>query len=167
MGKRKLSSDIAIRGFVRLKIKDNGRVVGDSGWVKNTTTDTGIRDYLVDHIINGGGEKNVSYAALGSGGTPAVTTTQLPNEFAHATNNNRLLITGGTSIVASKTAQWTGQFASSDSYITASTTIGNIGIYSEQSDTSTGLFAGVTYTASTLLTNQNVDLTYQIRFSSA
>jgi len=162
----KTKDGVKLRGFFRLQISEDDRIVGDSGWKENTTTNIGIRDYLVDHII-GSSEAAVQYAALGTGGTPASNTTQLPGELAHATDNNRLLITGGTSIISSRTAQFVGTFASTDSHVTVAADISNIGLYSEQSDTGTDLFAGNTYASSTLNTNQNVNFTYQIRFASA
>ncbi len=160
---------IKLRGFFHIQITEDlssggVKVVGDSGWVENTVVNTGFRDYLVDHII-GSNEKFVKYAALGTGAAPGVTDTGIAGELQHATNNNRVLITGGTSIVASKTAQFTGQFASSASYVTASADISNIGLFNEQSDTGADLFAGNTYASSSFATNQNVNFTYQIRFS--
>ena len=155
---------VKLRGFFRVNIEEGGKVVGDSGWCENQVTNDGIRDYLVDAII-GGTNKTVRYAALGTGAAPASNATALPGELAQAADNNRLEITGGTSIVASRTAQFTGQFASANSYNTASANISNIGLFSEQSDTGADLFAGNTYASSTFATNQNVNFTYQIQFS--
>ncbi len=165
MKKNKKSNDMMkIKGFFRIQIEEDGKIKSDSGWCKNQVTNNGIRDYLVNPLMGVTG-KEVRYAALGGSTAPASNATALPDEFQHAANNNRLEITGGTSVVASRTAQFTGQFASAASYVTAATTIANIGLFSEQSDTGADLFAGQTYASSTLATNQNVNFTYQIQIS--
>ena len=66
--------------------------------------------------------------------------------------------------VASTTAQFTATFASSDSFLTAAANLSNIGIFAA-STTDDTLFAGNTYASSSCATNQNVNMTYQIRFS--
>lgn len=157
---------IKIRGFFRVQITEDKdgktNIVGDSGWKENVVVNTGFRDYLVDHIL-GSNEKFVRYAALGTGGAPGVTDVILSGEITHRTN--RVDISAGTSVVASKTAQFTGQFASSGSYVTASANVSNIGLHSAIGTTTSDLFAGNTYASSALATNQNVNFTYQIRFS--
>ncbi len=166
---KQINNDIIkVKGFFRLQITEDNtgktKVVGDSGWMPNQVVNTGIRDYLVDHIL-GSSEKFVRYANLGTGTAPASDATALQGELQHAVNNNRLLITGGTSIVASRTAQWTGQFASANSFVTAGVTLQNVGLFNGQSDTTVDIFAGNTYTTSALATNQSVNFTYQIQIS--
>lgn len=170
MSKKQSTNDnVKLRGIFRVQVVETGedgpRVVGDSGWKKNVVTDQGIQDYIVRHLIGDtANRKFVQYANLGTGTAPASTALSLPGEFSQ-NGGNRLGVTANTSIVSSKTAQWTGQFLS-NLYFTASTTIANIGLFSAQGSTAADLFAGNTYTGSTVQTNQNVNFTYQIRFQS-
>lgn len=161
--KNNVSTDsVKVHGFFRLQITEgkgsDTRVVGDSGWRKNTVTNLGFRDYLVDAIINNS-PISVSHIALGTGGAPNATDTALAGEIMSSTQRGAV----STSIVASKTAQFTAGFASSDSFLTAASNLSNVGLFN--SSTSGTLFAGNTYTSSSCDTNQNVNVTYQIRFS--
>lgn len=156
---------IKLRGFFRVNITEhkNGKevIVGDSGWRENQVTNLGIQDYLVNPLMGAAG-KNVSHMALGTGGAPAAADTTLAGEITHASNSRK---TVSTSVVSSKTAQFTAAFASSASFVTASVNISNIGLFHTSTTAGGTLFAGNTYTSSSLATNQNVNATYQIRFS--
>lgn len=160
--KRKVARDtIKVKGFFRLNIiNPDGSVAGDSGWVQNLVTNDGFKLYLADNIGKSSGSKQIGYVALGTGGAPAATDDVLAGEVMASTQ--RKAVTYGN--VSSKTAQFTATFASSDSFVTTAYNISNIGLFAT---TSTGdtLFAGNTYTSSSLNTNQNVNITYQIRFS--
>lgn len=159
---------IKLQGFFRVQItEDKGgktRIVGDSGWRKNQVTNLGIQDYLVDHLIGNSGGKAVTHMALGTGAAPASDATSLSGEITHAAGSRKAV---STSIVSSRTAQFTAAFNSADSFVTASVNISNIGLF-ETSTTAAGtIFAGNTYSSSSLATNQNVNATYQIRFAGA
>jgi len=154
---------IKVQGFFRVQITEDGKgVVGDSGWRENQVTNLGIQDYLCDNLTGGAGGKSVTHVALGTGGAPASNATALPGELTHAAGARKAV---STSIVASRTAQFTAAFASSDSFVTASVNISNIGLFETSTTEGGTLFAGNTYTSSSLATNQNVNATYQIRFS--
>jgi len=155
---KRINKDNAIaRGFFKIQITEDGKgVVGDSGWCENQITNLGVQDYLVDWLVgdtdNG---KSITHLALGSGSAPASNATSLEGEVV-----KRQAVT--TSIVASRTAQFTGAFASADSFVTDTQNISNIGLF----NTSAGgtIFAGNTFASSSCATNQNVNATYQIRF---
>ena len=163
-----------LKGFFRVNITEdvNGKqkIVGDSGWKENQVTNLGIQDYLVDAILGNAGNKAVTHCALGTGTAPGATATTLDGENFHrstnGTTNSRATAT--TSIVASKTAQFTAAFLSINSVVTAAVNISNVGLF-ETTLTSLAtagtLFAGNNYTSSSLATNQNVNVTYQIRFT--
>lgn len=160
------SDEKKLRGFFRVQLTEdeNGqeKIVGDSGWKENQVTNLGIQDFIVDNLIGNSGGKAVTHMALGTGGAPASNATSLTGEITDAADSRKAV---STSIVSSRTAQFTAAFASSDSFVTASKNISNVGLF-ETSTTSGGtLFAGNTYTSSSLATNQNVNVTYQIRFS--
>jgi len=157
-----MHSPVKLRGFFRLNIEENGKIVGDSGWQENQVTNLGIQDFIVDHLTGNSGGKAVTHVALGTGGAPASNATSLGGELTHAADARKAVT---TSIVDSRTAQFVATFASSDSFVTASANISNIGLF-ETSTTGGGtVFAGNTYASSALATNQNVNVTYQIRFS--
>lgn len=176
---------VKVRGFFRLQISEDGpngaRVIGDSGidekgelingdgFRENQVTNDGITQYLVNAIL-GTTAKTVSHMALGTGGAPAAGDTTLTGENFHkstnGTTNSRASVS--TSVVSSKTAQFTAAFNSANSFVTASVNISNIGLFNTYltSLANAGtLLAGNTYASSSLATNQNVNATYQIRFS--
>lgn len=152
---------IRVRGRYRLHIVNpDGTIASDSGWVDNLVTNVGFQLYLADNIGKSSGSKQVAYVALGTGGAPAATDTTLAGEIMGSTQRKAVTYAN----VSSKTARFTATFASSDSFITASSNISNIGLFAT-TNTNDTLFAGNTYSSSSLNTNQNVNMTYEIRFS--
>lgn len=153
---------MTVHGFSRVQIKESGEVVADSGWCgPNQITNDGILNFLVKLLGNSAGSIQVSHVALGTGTQPAAAGTALEGEIMSSTQ--RQTVTFANS--GSNTAHFTATFASSDSFATTAYTLQNIGLFG----TSTGgtVFAGNTYTTSSLNTNQDVNITYQIRFSTA
>ncbi len=148
---------INIRGMFRLHIKEDGKIVGDSGWMENVVVNLGFNQYLVMSLGSIAGSKYITHAGLGTGGAPAAGDTALAGE-----TDKRTSITAATSS-ASKTLRLTATFGSSDSFVTASRNISNIGLF----NTSSGgtIFAGNTYASSSCATNQDVEATYDIIFS--
>lgn len=157
---------IKVRGFFRVNITENqdGKevVVGDSGWRENQVVNLGFDQYLCQTLAGMGGSKTVSHMALGTGGAPAAADTSLAGEIGDAASSRK---TVSPSTIASKTVQFTAAFNSVDSFITASKNISNIGLFNTSTTQAGTIFAGNTYTSSSLATNQNVNATYQIRFS--
>lgn len=154
---------LSIEGFSRVRIRNqDGKVSGDSGWVgPNMIVNLGFQDYLIDWLLGDTGNgKSVTHMALGTGSQPGAADTDLQGEV-----EVREEVTGGTSIVSSKTAQFVGTFASGDNFVTDTQNISNIGLF----NTSSGgtIFAGNTYASSSCATNQNVECTYQVRFATA
>ena len=159
----KSQDGIKLQGFFRINITEDGRVVGDSGWCKNQVTNDGILKFLTTPLT-GGTANPVTHMALGTGAAPASNDTALSGEITHATNSRK---TVSTSIVSSRTAQFTAAFNSADSFITAAVNISNVGLFATSTTAAGTILAGNTYTSSSLATNQNVNATYQIRFVSA
>lgn len=153
----KKNDTMKVSGFFRVKITEEGKgVVGDSGWKENQVTNLGIQDYIVDWLVgdtNNG--KSITHMAIGSGSEPTSNGTNLEGESL-----KRKAVS--TSIISSKTAQFTAEFVSADSYVTDTFNISNIGLF----NTSSGgtIFAGNTFASSACSTNQGVHCTYQIRF---
>lgn len=162
---KKINDAVKVKGFYRLNITEtqpdgSEKVVGDSGWCKNLVVNLGFQDYLCKSIAGAAGSKTITHIALGTGGAPIAADTALAGEIMSSTQRK----TGSTSIISSKTIQFTAAFASSDSFLTASANLSNVGLFNTTSTNAT-LFAGNTYTSSSCNTNQNVNVTYQIRFS--
>ncbi len=157
----KTHDPVKIRGMFRVQIEEDGKIVGDSGWKPNQVTNLGIREYLV-HAIIGNSPLTVSHMTLGTGGAPASNATVQAGELTH-TSNARVAVT--TSVVASGTAQFAGTISSANSFVTATANISNIGLWNTSTTAGGTLFAGNTFASSALATNQNVNMTYQVRFA--
>jgi len=160
----KAKDSINVKGFFRLNIIDHKdgkkKVVGDSGWCKNTVTNLGFQHYIVESLGAIAGSSQVSYLALGTGTAPGATATNLPNELSDAANC-RFTLT--PSVVSSKTLRMVGTLASN--IITANRTINNIGIFAVSTTQAGSILSGQTYATSQLQTNQSVNCTYELQFS--
>lgn len=152
-----VASLIEARGFYRVQIDKNGKLVGDSGWLENQVVNLGFNDYLVKTLGAIAGSKVITHAALGTGSQPGAADTSLQGEVT-----KRQAITAASSS-GSKTLRLTATFASGNSFVTATRNISNIAL----ANTSSGgtIFAGNTYASSSCSTNQNVNVTYDIVFS--
>lgn len=154
------SENVPARGFFRLQITEDNKVVNDSGWRQNTVVNLGFDQYLCQTLAGMGGSKTVSYAALGTGTAPGATDTSLNGEITDVAGM-RMAVTPTT--IASKTVQFAFTLASS--VITAAKTIQNVGLFNTSTTSAGTIFAGNTYTTSALATNQVVQASYQIRFA--
>jgi hypothetical protein len=156
---------VGLRGFFRLQIEESQvgkppKIVGDSGWCKNTVVNEGFDDYLCRLLSAQASSKQISHVALGTGTAPNVTHTTLDGEISGSTKRQTVVV----SVSNSKTIRFTATFNSSGSFLAASSNIRNIGLFHNNS-TSATLFAGSTYSSSACNTNQNVNITYDIQFS--
>jgi len=152
--KQKVTSDgIKARGFYRLQINDDGKVVGDSGWKENTVVNLGFQDYLSATLGAVAGSKQITFAMLGTGTAPGATATALDGEITDVAAS-RCAVTPTT--IASKTVQFAFTLASG--VYTAAKTIQNVGLINHSSTATAGtIFSGNTYTTSALATNQSVN----------
>lgn len=155
---KKTKDSVKVQGMFRVNITEDGKVVGDSGWRKNQITNLGFNQYLVGSLGNISG-KSVTHAALGTGGAPAAADTTLAGE-----QSVRAALTVATSS-SSKTLRNTATFSSANSFVTASKNISNIGLFNTSTAATGTLFAGNTYASSTVATNQDVNITYDIIFA--
>lgn len=153
--KKSISENLTPKGFFRIQITEDGKgVVGDSGWQENTVTNEGVRQYLAE-ALGGGAALSVSHAALGTGGAPNPADTTLSGEVQARAGVSY-------SVLSSKTVQFIAQFVSSNSFVTTTQAIQNVGLFNAA--TAGILFAGNTYASSQCYTNQDVNVTYEIRF---
>jgi hypothetical protein len=145
-----------VRGFMRLQVVEaqSGKIVGDSGWHRNVVVNLGFQDYICAAIGAVAGSKQVSYMAIGTGTKPGATADSLDGETgARVTTSN--------SVVSSKTLQSTCQFAGSD--MGGTCTIQNVAL--ANTSAAGTILCGTTYATSQWASNQNVNATYQLRFS--
>jgi hypothetical protein len=147
---------LSVRGFYRLQIVDaeTKKICGDTGWRENTVVNLGFQDYICASIGAVAGSKQVSHMAIGTGTAPGVSDTSLQGETGQR-------VTTTNSVVSSKTLQATAQFAGTNMGSTC--TIQNVALV----NTSSGgtILCGTTYATSQWASNQNVNATYQLRFS--
>jgi len=152
---------ITAKGFFRLQINEDGKVVGDSGWRKNVVVNLGFQDYLSKGLGGITGSKSIAYAILGTGDVPGVTDTALAGEITSSNASVRCAVT--PSVIDYSTVQFI--FTLSSNIYDASKLIRNVGLIDVSAATTGTIFSGNTYTTSALATNQSVNGSYQIRFS--
>ena len=152
---------IGIKGMFRVQIEnpETGEIVGDSGYHSNLITNDGFNLFLCALLGKTTGSIQITHMALGTGGAPVATDDVLSGE-----QSVRQAVTAATSST-SKTIHFTGTFSSSNSFVTATKNLSNIGLFGTSSAGGGTLFAGNTYASSSCATNQNVNCTYDITFS--
>lgn len=160
IGETRPSEKTGVRGMFRVQIEDaSGEIVGDSGYHENQITNDGFNLFLVSLLGKTTGSIQITHMALGTGGAPATTDDTLAGE-----QSVRQAVTAATSST-SKTLHLTGTFSSTNSFVTATKNISNIGLFGTSSASGGTIFAGNTYNSSSCATNQNVNCTYDIIFS--
>lgn len=148
---------VGVKGSFRLQITEDGRVVGDSGWLNNQIGNEGFRNFLVRTLGAITGSSQVTHMALGSGGLINATDTALGGEVV-----KRAAVTAATSST-SKAVLFTATFDSANSFVTNTQNISNIGLFATSSGGT--IFAGNTFASSSCATNQSVNASYQISFT--
>jgi hypothetical protein len=159
---------LGLAGYSKIRLRENGKLVGDSDWVKNTITDYGLDEGLGQLLTGGAGSKRVAAVALGTGTAPATDATALNGIIEDNTDgrDSPTLATVTTSDGSGVTARFYGTFASSESRFSTTHAIRNIGLYASTTTNTGTVFAGATYTISTLNTNQDVEYTYEWRIAT-
>jgi hypothetical protein len=162
-------SNINLQGFFRVQIDESGKIVGDSGWKKNLITNSGMQFFLAKLLGKSSGSSQISYVGLGTGALPSTSATSMTGDITSSTKKTSTLTLGYSSRASSTdadTIQFSGTFQSSDSFLAAASTIQCIGLFAESASTAV-LFSAGTYATSQCSTNQNVNFTYQVRFTAS
>lgn len=152
------SSKVIIRGFMRAVLVDGktGKICGDSGWLQNKLTNDGLIDLAL--LLGGqGGSYIVGWGAMATQ-TAAMDMTQTDMVGRTASFQTLSLSTSGT-------ATLTATVSFSSTMLTASCSVGAAGLY--KTNTPGSLICGQTFATSAWNTNQNFNLTYQVRFATA
>lgn len=152
------NSGIVIKGFLRVQLLDKktGKIIGDSGYVQNKATNEGLTNFA-RFIAAQAGSYVVGYAAIGTQ-TAAVNVTQtdvIGRENAFKAVN---VSTSGTC-----TATFTCSYDGSNN--SAAINVGAAGLF--KTDSAGSMVACQTFTTSNFSTNQNMNLTYQLRFATS
>jgi hypothetical protein len=146
----KKADGLKLRGFFRGQIQDTkGRVIGDSGWVQNAASASGLTA-LALLVAGSTANQVVTSGLLGTAFNSASTTLGGSANAYKAVNTS----TSGTC-----TATFTCSFAGSD----GSLNVGAAALVAANSI----MIAGQTFASSAMATNQNFNLTYQLRFATA
>ena len=155
--RRKELSEIRVRGFFHAQIVDKhtGKIVGDTGLMKNTVTNNGLDNACAGAAIKAAGSYQAGYMAIGKG-TTAINATQ-----TDLTSRENVFHAIAPSTVATGTARCTASFDGSDN--SATLTIGEIGLFKTNSAGS--LIAGNVFNTSQMTTDQTLNATYELRFS--
>lgn len=149
-----MKDGIRIRGFARVQIidKKTGKVVGDSGWGKNTVTNYGLNNCFAGAAIGQAASAQIVGAQL------ATQTLAMNATHISLIGTENAYKTVSPSTVATGTARVTCSFDGSDN--SATITVGAVGVHSN-TNVATNLIAGKTFTTSQFATNQQINLTYE------
>jgi len=158
--KRKVTKQkdgIRVRGFFRLQLVNHktGKIEGEF-FGPNTVTNFGLNNACAGACIGAAGSCQALSAVLADQ-TAAINATQI--SMIGTENAVKDL---SPSTVGIGTARNTCSFAGSDNSDTL--TIGAVGLH-KNTNAATDLIAGQTFTTSQMATNQDLNMTYELRFS--
>jgi hypothetical protein len=160
-------SKFSIVGFTRVQLKENGELVGDSGWSKNMIVDVGIQNFIMGSVGAVAGSKQVGAMAVGTA-VAAIGSTDTSIGGEYSGTQRRVAVTCATTLrtasTSANTMRWTGSWASTKN--TALSNIANIGLFDVSTAQGTMLCAN-TYATSAWNTNQDLYATYDIYLSYA
>jgi len=149
--------DIGIRGYGRVRLLNakTGKIEGDSGWKRNTITETGFEDYLSALLGNIAGSTQALVLALGTQtAAPSSTQTIMVGEEVRLTTVN--------AIVASQTLRQTQTWATDEANGVA---LGSIGAYNITNVGGGSIMNVLTYATSNKTTDQTLAASMEFRFS--
>lgn len=158
MSRKKKNENIAVKGFFRLQIKNrkDGKIVGDTGYIENQITNYGLESCIVALPFACANSIQAAGLLLGSGTGVASSGTNLSASctagwaaFAQST------------VISSLTCRGTASLAGSD---IGATTLQEIGVKAVSSDT---LIAAKSFASSAITTDQDVNCTYELRYTTS
>ena len=154
--KKHIGNDVGVKGFFRVNIVDkkSRKVVGDSGWVENQVTNYGLESCICAAPI-GAGSVQVAGILLGSG-----TGVDSDGTNLQASASSYWAAFAQSTVVSSLTARMTCSF---DGTLDA-TTLREIGIKAVSTDT---VIAAKSFASSAITTDQDVNCTYELRYSTS
>jgi len=161
-----VQNDITAKGFFHLQIEDpDGTIVGDSGRIRNTVTLHGFQHICLNAGTSLSGTK-FSHVNVGEGAAPASNATALPNEVTGTSGAVQRQVPTASTLAGSLTLRNLATMSSANSFVTQDESISNVGLFNH-SDNANSCVAGAAYASSTVGTNQNVNITYDLVFNTA
>ena len=165
MKHKRAQTEVRIRGFARMQIGERQldgsiRLVGDSGWRKNTLTNPdagGLTAYIAAKVGDVSGSKTPTHLQIATQ-TAAMNATQ-----TSLTGETRVRKALTASTIATGTLRMTASWSSTDN--AAAITIGAIGVYNTSTAGAGTLASGALFTTSQWASNQDLSATYEWRFS--
>lgn len=148
---------IKVKGFFKLQLVDHKtkKIMGEYKG-PNTVTNFGLNNAMAGASIGASNSVQALSACLATQST-AINATQIS---LVGVENEVVDLTPST--VATGTARNTCSFAGSDN--SATITIGSVGLH-KNTNSGTDMIAGQSFTTSQMATNQDLNMTYELRFS--
>lgn len=146
-------------------VDENGNLINGDGLLPNLVTSAGFQQFLALTLAGSAGSKTVSHMAVGTGGAPASNDTSLSGEITHASNSRKTVSPTTAASGAGYNVSFAAAFNSSDSFLTATANLSNVGLFNTSTTNAGTMFAGNTYASSAVATNNNLQITYAIKFS--
>jgi len=157
MKRRKGTEGISIKGFMRVQIVDKKtkKIVGDSGYFGNQITNYGLDSCVVALPLCCAGSIQATGMMLGNGTNPASDAVALPGS-----NTDYWGSFLQSTVIDSLTARATCSFDGTE----GAATFANMGIFAASTGT---LIAGKTFASSAITTDQDINCTYELRYSTS
>jgi hypothetical protein len=167
---KSVEDGLKIQGFYRVAVYDHGpngekTIASDSGFCgPNQVTNIGFLNYIAYVLAGSAGSNLVSYAAVGTGTTPASNTGGLPGEVVQVTNQRGACT---VSVNGSTQVQWVASWASGFQTVTTPIVLQNAGLYALSQTSNQSLMCGKTYATQTWASNQSCAVTYQLNLTAS
>jgi hypothetical protein len=158
MAKKRKSDGIRVRGFLRGQLVDpkTGKIYGDTGWIQNKMTNAGLTQ-LALLVAGAAAGYSVGYMAAGTQ-TDAIDMSQ-----TDVSGSVHSFVAPSSATSGTCTATFTVDFGSAS--LASSCEVGVVGLY--KTDSAGSLIAAQTFATSQWNTNQDFNVTYQLRFATA
>ncbi len=162
-----MKNEIRVKGFFRLQIVDKkGKIVGDSGRIRNVITNYGWNNCIVPAPLGVAAEV-AAFAALGSTAAEVASDASnvLGNVCSATDGTKRFVALTTTAIMSSKTNRVTAAYDGSANSGNVSRAIQQIGLFVATNPGS--MICGQSFASSVLATNQTCNITYDFNFAAA
>lgn len=155
--KKKNGNSVAVKGFfrVQLKNKNDGTVEGDSGWLENQITNYGLESCIVALPFACANSIQATGLMLGSG-------TGVASDGTNLTSGNTDYWTAfaQSTVISSLTCRATASIDGTQ----GAATLQEIGVFAASTGT---VIAAKSFASSALTTDQDVNCTYELRYTTS
>ena len=159
-------NSMVAKGFFELEIVNpDGTIAGKSDRVQNTITLLGFQQICLNVGTGLTGTK-FAFVNVGEGTAPASDAVALQSEVSGTGNVVIRQAPTASTLAGSLTLRHLATMASSNSFVTATEDISNVGLFIH-SDNANSCVAGAAYASSSVAVNQAVHITYDLIFNTA